>query len=239
VAARYALPPLLAGTGLAAAGRRRAATAALGLAATVVLFFRDPGRFPQPGRPGMVYAVTDGRVMLVRDGVHVPWLPGGPWRQVSVFLTLADVHVAWTPVSGKLTSWTWRDGRGRAAMRQSAEDENRQARLTIETDRDPTDAPQTGRDATGPLQTGGDPTRAAQTGGDVIGVALIAGLIARRITRWAPPGTLPLGRRLGIIHFGSRCVIYLPADRYDLLVTKGDRLTAGVTPIARRRTDTM
>jgi phosphatidylserine decarboxylase len=207
VAGRYALPPLLAGTGLAVVGRRRAAAAAFGLTATVVLFFRDPGRFPDPGQPGVVYAVTDGRVMLVRDGVHVPWLPSGPWRQVSVFLTLADVHVAWSPVSGKLASWTWRDGRGRAAMRQAAEEENRQARITIET----------------------------ETGGDVIGVMLIAGLIARRITRWAPPGALTLGRRLGIIHFGSRCVIYLPADRYELLVARGDRVTAGQTPVARRR----
>lgn len=208
VASRYALPPLLAGIGLAAAGRRRAAAAALGLAGTVVLFFRDPWRFPDTCRPGEVYAVTDGRVMLVRDGVHVPWLPGGPWRQVSVFLTLADVHVAWSPGSGQMSSWTWRDGKGRAAMRQAAEDENRQARITIET----------------------------ETGGDVIGVVLIAGLIARRITRWALPGVLGVGRRLGIIHFGSRCVIYVPQDRYELLVTKGDRIRAGLTPVARRIT---
>jgi phosphatidylserine decarboxylase len=153
----------------------------------------------------------------------VPWLPGGPWRQVSVFLTLADVHVAWSPVPGRLASWTWRDGRGRAAMRQAAEDENRQARITIETADGVTGAPGTGGVA-------GDHV----AGGDVIGVVLIAGLIARRITRWAPPGALSLGRRLGIIHFGSRSVLYVPADRYELLVTKGDRLTAGVTPIARR-----
>lgn len=204
VAARYGLPPLLAGLGLGLAGRRRTAAAALGLAGTVALFFRDPARLPDPCQPGVVYAVTDGRVVLVRDDVTVPWLPGGPWRQVSVFLTLADVHVAWSPAAGKLASWTWRDGRGRAAMRQSAEDENRQARITIEAD---------------------DHT---------IGVVLIAGLIARRITRWAPPGALAVGRRLGIIHFGSRSVLYVPADRYELLVTKGDRLQAGRTPLARR-----
>ncbi|MBV9855598.1 MAG: phosphatidylserine decarboxylase [Streptosporangiaceae bacterium] len=208
VAARYVLPPLLAGTGLAAAGRRGAAAAALAAAAGITLFFRDPGRFPDPCEPGVVYAVTDGKVVLVGDGVHVPWLPGGPYRQVSVFLSLADVHVAWSPVSGKMVSWTWLDGKCRAAMLRAAEEGNRQSRITIETG----------------------------TGGDMIGVVLAAGLIARRITQWALPGVLLLGRRLAIIHFGSRCVMYVPQARYELLAARGDRLTAGVSPVARRLT---
>ena len=122
VASRYVVPPLVGGTGLAVAGHRRAAAAVLVAAAGVVLFFRDPGRLPDLCEPGVVYAVTDGRVVLVRDGVHVPWLPGGPYRQVSVFLSLADVHVAWSPVSGKMLSWTWQDGKCRAAMLRAAED---------------------------------------------------------------------------------------------------------------------
>jgi phosphatidylserine decarboxylase len=206
-AGRYLLPLLLGGLGLAAAGRRRAAAPVLAAAAGVALFFRDPARLPDPRPPGAVYAPTDGKVVLVRDGVPVPWLPDGRYRQVSVFLSLADVHVAWSPVPGKLLSWTWLDGSCRAAMLAAAE-ENRQARIAIETEAD----------------------------GDVIGVVLAAGLIARRITRWASPGALALGRRLGIIHFGSRSVIYLPEDRYELLVAKGDRLTAGRSPIARRLT---
>jgi phosphatidylserine decarboxylase len=209
VASRYALPPLLGGIGLAAAGRRRAAAAALAAAAGVALFFRDPERFPDPCEPGTVYSVTDGRVVLVRGGVRVPWLPGGPYRQVSVFLSLADVHVAWAPAPGTMVSWTWLDGRCRAAMRQAAEDENRQGRIMIETG----------------------------TGGDVIGVVLTAGLIARRITQWALPGALVLGRRLAIIHFGSRSVMYLPEERYELLVGEGDRVSAGRSPVARPRRD--
>jgi phosphatidylserine decarboxylase len=211
-AGRYALPPLLGGIGLAAAGRRRAAAAALTAAAGVVLFFRDPERCPHPRDPEAVYAVTDGKVVLVRDGVHVPWLTGGPYRQVSVFLSLADVHVARSPVPGRMISWTWLDGKCRAAMRQAAEDENRQGRIVIE--------PETGAGG------GGD--------GDVIGVLLTAGLIARRITQWALPGALAAGRRLAIIHFGSRSVMYLPEDRYELLIRQGDRVRAGLSPVARR-----
>jgi phosphatidylserine decarboxylase len=208
VAGRYLLPPLLGGLGLAAAGRWRAAAPMLATAAGLALFFRDPDRQPDPRPPGAVYAPTDGKVMLVRDAVPVPWLPAGRYRQVSVFLSLADVHVARSPVPGKLLSWTWLDGKCRAAMLAAAEQENRQARIAIET----------------------------EAGGDVIGVLLTAGLIARRITRWASPGALTLGRRLGIIHFGSRSVVYLPEDRYELLVAKGDRLTAGRSAIACRLT---
>lgn len=75
VASRYALPPLLGGIGLAPAGRRRAAAAALTAAVGVMLFFRDPQRLPRPGQPGLVYSAT---VVLILDCVAVPWLPGGP-----------------------------------------------------------------------------------------------------------------------------------------------------------------
>jgi phosphatidylserine decarboxylase len=209
VASRYTVPPLLGGIGLAATGRPRAAAAVLAAAAGIALFFRDPERAPDRRETGVVYAVTDGKVMLVRGGVWVPWLPGGPYVQVSVFLSLADVHVAWSPVAGRMVSWTWLDGKCRAAMRQAAEDENRQGRIMIET--------------------------GADGGQDVIGVVLTAGLIARRITQWALPGALGFGRRLAIIHFGSRSVMYVPDDRYELLVGEGDRVSAGLSPVARRR----
>jgi phosphatidylserine decarboxylase len=91
-------------------------------------------------------------------------------------------------------------------MRQAAEDENRQGRIMLETEAD-----------------------------DVVGVVLTAGLIARRITQWALPGALGLGRRLAIIHFGSRSVIYVPDAGYELLVGEGDRVSAGLSPVARRR----
>jgi phosphatidylserine decarboxylase len=203
VARRYALPPLLGGLGLALAGRPWAAGVALAGAFGIALFFRDPSR-AAAGDPGLVYAVTDGKVVLVREGVRVPWLPDGGYRQVSVFLSLADVHVARSPARGELLSWTWRDGRYLAANKHAAEQENRQGRLVI------------------------------QTAGQPIGVVLTAGLIARRITRWVRPGPLGLGERLGIIHFGSRSVMYLRQDSYELLIGEGDRVRAGVTPVARR-----
>ncbi len=203
VARRYLLPPLLGGIGLAAAGRRRAGVFLLAFAGAVLVFFRDPSRSAS-SQPGLVYAVTDGKVVLVRDGVRVPWLPDGVYRQVSVFLSLADVHVARSPAAGELLSWAWRDGKCLAAMRREAEEENRQGRLVI------------------------------LASGDAFGVVLTAGLIARRITRWARPGPLGPGERLGIIHFGSRSVLYVRQDRDELLIGEGDRVTAGVTPVARR-----
>lgn len=105
-----------------------------------------------------------------------------------------------------MISWTWLDGKCRAAMRQAAEDENRQGGIVIQTEAD----------------------------GDIIGVVLTIGLIARRITQWALPGVLPPGRRLAIIHFGSRSVLHLPKDRYEVLVGEGDRVSAGRSAVGRR-----
>lgn len=211
VARRYTARPGIPAIALAAAAPWLAgwlwlaAAALAALTGAVLLFFRDPPRRPLPAPPGTVYAVTDGTVKAVRRDVTVPWLPGGPYTQVSVFLSLLDVHTARSPVAGRLESWTKLDGQCRTAMRQAAETENRRGQLTITPD----------------------------GGSAVIGVLLAAGLIARRITQWARPGALTPGERLGIIHFGSRSVLYLPQDRYRVMVAAGDRLAAGRTPVAR------
>ena len=121
VAGRYALPPLLAAIGLAAAGQRRAAAAVLAATAGVALPFVTRSVFPIRCEPGAVFAVTDGKVVLVRDGVHVPWLPGGPYRQVSVFLSLANVRVACIyPVSGTVVTWAFHRQEVPAGRRCSA-----------------------------------------------------------------------------------------------------------------------
>lgn len=62
-----------------------------------------------------------------------------------------------------------------------------------------------------------------------------AGMIARRITPWIEVGDgVEAGDRIGVIHFGSRADILLPADPYEPLVKPGDKTKAGLTPVARR-----
>jgi phosphatidylserine decarboxylase len=203
-ARRYVLPPLALGLPLALSGRR-SGVGLLGLAATVAAFFRDPERPLPPDGGDLVYAASDGFVTGVDDDVEEAWLPGGRATRVTVFLSLTDVHVNRSPVTGTLTR-AEQVGSGFApALLRGAQD-NRRNRLALE----------------GPA-------------GPVV-VVQVAGAIARTISNWVQVGDrLVAGQRLGVIHFGSRTDVLLPRGSADVLVSKGTRVHAGVTPIARRR----
>ena len=212
VAARYVMPPLLAGGIVtAAAGRlapgtaRRAARGAgIGLLAGAVglaAFFRDPDR-AVGGDPRVAHAASDGVVTAVDDDVAEPWLPGGRGRRVAVFLSLADVHVTRSPVPGTVRRLAEHEGGLAPALLPRAE-HNRRTRLLLE----------------GPA-------------GPVV-VTQMAGALARRISSWVRPGEeLEGGQRLGLIHFGSRTDVVVP-PRATVLVSRGQRVRGGVTPLAR------
>ena len=123
--------------------------------------------------------------------------------RISVFLSVLDVHVNRAPVAGKVIDYFVEDGGYAAAMKPAAE-HNVAAYTVLETDR-----------------------------GTVV-VAQRTGLIARRIVQRAPVGSLlAKGERFGLIRFGSRTDVYLPADRATAVVAPGDRVIAGTTAIAR------
>ena len=202
-ARRYVIPPLAAGVPLALSGRR-SGWALLALAGTVVAFFRDPER-PVPSDPRLVYAASDGFVTGVDEDVEEPWLPGGRGTRITVFLSLTDVHVTRSPVSGTLER-AEEVGDGFAPALLSGAQDNRRNRLAVD----------------GPS-------------GPVI-VVQVAGAIARTISNWVRVGDrLVAGQRLGVIHFGSRTDVLLPSDAADVLVSRGTRVRAGVTPLARLR----
>jgi phosphatidylserine decarboxylase len=76
-----------------------------------------------------------------------------------------------------------------------------------------------------------------ETAHGTVVVAQRTGLVARRIVQRAPVGSLlARGERLGLIRFGSRTDVYLPADKVTPLVAPGDRVTGAATPIARWNT---
>ena len=160
---------------------------------------------PLPQDPDLVYAASDGFVTGVDDDVAEPWLPGGRATRVTVFLSLTDVHVNRSPVAGTLVR-SEQVGSGFApALLRGAQD-NRRNRLLLD----------------GPA-------------GPVV-VVQVAGAIARTISNWVQVGDrLVAGQRLGVIHFGSRTDVLLPAGTADVLVAKGTRVHAGVTPLARLR----
>ncbi|MDQ1633282.1 MAG: phosphatidylserine decarboxylase [Frankiaceae bacterium] len=160
---------------------------------------------PLPDDPDLVYAAADGVVRSIDDGVVDDWLPSSPAVRISVFLSLLNVHVNRSPVTATVTATQEIDG-GFAPAFADRSEVNYRHRVAL-------DGPQ------GPMV-----------------LVLIAGLVARRISRWVDRGDqVVAGQRISLIHFGSRTDVLLPTGTVDVLVHPGDRVRAGVTPLARYR----
>jgi phosphatidylserine decarboxylase len=128
---------------------------------------------------------------------------GIEFLRVAVFLSVLDVHVNRSPVAGRVVDYFVADGGFAAAMKPTAE-HNVAAYTVLDTVR-----------------------------GTVV-VAQRTGLIARRIVQRAPVGSLlARGERFGLIRFGSRTDVYLPADEADPAVAPGERVIGGSSVIAR------
>jgi phosphatidylserine decarboxylase len=126
---------------------------------------------------------------------------------VSIFLSPFDVHINRSPIAGRVTSVNYTKGRFMIATRDEASLVNEQNSLTIR--------------------------------GEKITVTCkqIAGVLARRIVCWKRAGdTLELGERFGLIKFGSRTDLTLPAE-VEVLVEVGARVRGGVSLIGRIRDD--
>ncbi len=139
------------------------------------------------------------------EDAHEAWIPGGEALRISTFLSIHNVHVNRSPVEGSITKMEEVAGGFLPAFLGGSKG-NYQNRLAI-------DGPQ-GRTV----------------------VAQIAGVVARRISRWVEIGdSVAAGQRIGLIHFGSRTDVILPAGSADPLVSPGDLVRAGTTPLARYR----
>jgi phosphatidylserine decarboxylase len=146
-------------------------------------------------------------VVSPADGRVVDVRRIGEATRVSIFLSVFDVHINRAPLKGTLTRKEYRPGKFLLAWDERASVENEQVDLTIESD------------------------------GRRLDFALIAGILARRISVWKQPGdALDKGDRIGLIRFGSRVDIVLP-EQCSVLVTKGDRVYGGTSVIAHWRSD--
>lgn len=152
--------------------------------------------------PERVVPQTPGAVVSPADGrVREIELEEGR-RRVSIFLSVTDVHVNRAPYAGKVTQVIYKPGRFIPAYRAEASHENESNRMTL-------DGPEA-----------------------VIDVTQIAGILARRIVCRARPGdVLERGQRYGLICFGSRTDLFLPADA-DVVARVGDRVRGGETILA-------
>lgn len=178
----------------------------MGAALTVwcFYFFRDPDRIT-PIRTGLVISPADGVVQMIGPAALPPELGMGAERvtRVSVFMSVFDCHVNRAPIAGTVVKEEYTPGKFLNATLDKASDDNERQSLVIRT---------------------GD--------GKDFGVVQIAGLVARRIRCDVREGQqLLTGQRFGMIRFGSRVDVYLPAG-VEPLVAVGQKAIAGETVLA-------
>jgi phosphatidylserine decarboxylase len=172
------------------------------LTIAMVLFFRDPDRHPASADPAQVVAPADGRVMVA--GAPQPDAAPSPgnWLQVSIFLSPLDVHVNRMPITGRVTRVDYRPGRCRAAYLPEATIENERSEIWID------------------------------GAGSTVVCRQITGVLVRRVVCRARPGDeVRAGDRYGVMKFGSRIDLFLPAGT-RLQVGVGDRVRAGESVLA-------
>ncbi len=183
---------------LALLGMKAAALAGLLASFCICGFFRDPDRVV-PAGAGVVVSPADGRVVSVGRVESTPFFDGACTR-VGIFMSVFDVHVNRIPHEGRIRSIAYRPGRFQRANLESASTRNEHSAVTLQT-----------------------------AGGHDICFVQIAGLIARRIISWLQVDqSVGRGERFGLICFGSRVDVYLPADT-RVEVAPGSRVKGGTS----------
>lgn len=126
-----------------------------------------------------------------------------PGKRISIFLSVFNVHVNRAPVGGQVCRLDYHPGTFMGAWKEKASTANEQNVITI-----------------------------ATPAGE-ISCKQIAGWVARRILCWTQVGDeVRIGQRIGMIRFGSRVDLWLPADA-EILVQRGQNVAGGATQIAR------
>ena len=166
-------------------------------------FFRDPTPTVPVGE-NLVLSPGHGKVDVV-DITNEPSFMGGECQRISMFLSVIDVHVQNSPVSGRVSFFKYSMGQFLSALKTESAIHNENVLLGFE---------------------------ASEPSGQKVGVRLIAGVIARRIVPFVQQGDeVKRGDRISLIQFGSRADVYLPATA-KIRVQPGDHVVGGETIIA-------
>ena len=180
----------------------------VGLTIWTAAFFRDPIR-TTPLSPKLVIAPADGLITMIAKVPPPPQLAGAEgltdfeMTRISIFMSVFDVHINRSPVTGRVTKMAYVPGKFVNADLDKASEDNERQHFLIETD---------------------DGVR--------LGMTQIAGLVARRILAFVREGdAVAAGERIGMIRFGSRVDVYLPAGT-GARVLLGQRAIAGETVLA-------
>jgi phosphatidylserine decarboxylase len=174
----------------------------------VLNFFRSPyRRFPFDSE-GLVIAPADGTIVAIEEVMENQYFHDKR-IQVSIFMSVFNVHANWFPVNGTVRYVSHQDGRFLAAYRPKSSTENERSTIVIRTD----------------------------YGVEVL-TRQIAGAMARRIVTYAKEGEYcEVNEQMGFIKFGSRVDTFLPLGT-KILVEMDQKVTGNQTPIARLGTIT-
>lgn len=172
-----------------------------------VYFFRNPQRFTL-AQDDDVISPADGVVNAIEEDAQAPEELGLDaklkWTKISVFLNVFDVHVNRVPTTGKVLQVKYKEGEFLSANDEDASDRNERSSVVLKT----------------------------KTNQEIV-FSQVAGLVARRIFNDLKEGDeVKAGDLYGIIRFGSRTDIYLPA-KTQIKTVVGQRMIGGETIIAQ------
>jgi phosphatidylserine decarboxylase len=181
----------------------------------VATFFRDPVR-TTPRGDKLIVAPADGLITMIARVPPPPELRGpdglsdGDYTRVSIFMSVFDVHINRAPISGRVKRIAYVPGKFVNADLDKASEDNERQHILIE-----------------------------GSSGLRVGFTQIAGLVARRILSFVREGdAVDAGQRVGLIRFGSRVDVYLPAGTSPKVLL-GQRSIAGETVLAEIGSDIM
>lgn len=173
----------------------------------VINFFRSPRRLFTGNPENVVVSSADGTVVALEETFEDEYLHCR-CIQLSVFMSVLNVHANWFPVNGEVVFVRHHKGRFMAAYLPKSSTENERSTVVIRTPE-----------------------------GQLVLMRQIAGAMARRIVTYARPGDeANIEDHMGFIKFGSRIDLYLPLGT-ETLVKIGDKTRGGITEVARLHPD--
>ena len=169
----------------------------------IVSFFREPRRV-KIHDADLVFAPCDGRVVVTENVVENEYFEGREVMQISIFMSVTNVHMNWFPVGGTVKYFKYHPGRFLVAWHPKSSTENERTTTVVETIK-----------------------------GHEIMFRQVAGVVARRIVSYMNVGKqVQQNDKCGFIKFGSRIDLLIPKDS-ELLVEIGDPVVGTQTPLAR------
>jgi len=170
----------------------------------IIAFFREPRRV-KIHDPELIFSPCDGRV-VVTEVVYEDEYMKKEMMQISIFMSITNIHMNWLPVGGEVEYYKYHPGRFLIAWHPKSSTENERTTTVVKMDN-----------------------------GKSVLFRQVAGLIARRIVSYVKVGEkVKQNNVFGFIKFGSRIDVLVPKD-CELLVEIGDPVKGSQTPLARLR----